>query len=157
MWLVIERSKALADRIYAGLDNLDLAGHRELIRALVLRIEIDHGQIDVVFRIPDGPSRSDESAVPSDPSGTRSQPCQIPLPCGRSISTLQVHFIDYVDGPCSVARRSRSFDGTAWQTSRALRNARPVLDEDRTGLQRLGATCGARRSCHAPSSNPRVP
>ena len=53
--LAIGRLEEFADRVRSGLDALDWHDQREIIRALVCRIEIDHDQVDVVFRIPGGP------------------------------------------------------------------------------------------------------
>jgi site-specific DNA recombinase len=50
--LVIGRLEEFAKRVHAGLDGLDWHGRREIIRALVRRIEIDRDQVEVVFRIP---------------------------------------------------------------------------------------------------------
>jgi site-specific DNA recombinase len=50
--LVIGRLEEFAQRVRAGLDGLDWHGRREIIRAVVRRIEIDHDQVEVVFRIP---------------------------------------------------------------------------------------------------------
>jgi site-specific DNA recombinase len=82
--LVIGRLQAFADRIRAGLDNLDWAGRREIIRALVRRIEIDRDQIEVVFRIPGGSNPSGDSSAPaSDPSDTGGQMSPVRQHCGR--------------------------------------------------------------------------
>jgi len=54
--LVIGRLEEFAGRVRAGLDGLDWHGRREIIRALVRRIEIDREQVEIVFRIP-GASR----------------------------------------------------------------------------------------------------
>ncbi len=50
--LVIGRLEEFAQRVQAGLDELDWHGRREIIRAVVRRIEIDRDQVEVVFRIP---------------------------------------------------------------------------------------------------------
>ena len=60
--LVIGRLGEFAGRVRAGLDELDWQGRREVIRALVRRIEIDHDKIEVVFRIPGAPPPSDDGA-----------------------------------------------------------------------------------------------
>jgi site-specific DNA recombinase len=60
--LVIGRLTEFADRVRAGLDQLDWQGRREITRTLVRRIEIDRDQIEVVFRIPGAPSPSDNGA-----------------------------------------------------------------------------------------------
>jgi site-specific DNA recombinase len=73
--LVIGRLEEFAKRVHAGLDGLDWHGRREIIRALVRRIEIDRDQIEVVFRIPgplppnDGGSRGPGPEDAGSPSG----------------------------------------------------------------------------------------
>jgi site-specific DNA recombinase len=53
--LVIGRLQEFTSRLQTGLGELGWTGRREVIRALVKRIEIDHEKIEVVFRVP-GPS-----------------------------------------------------------------------------------------------------
>jgi site-specific DNA recombinase len=53
--LVIGRLEEFTSRLQIGLGELDWSARRDVIRALVRRIEIDHDTIEVVFRIP-GPS-----------------------------------------------------------------------------------------------------
>jgi site-specific DNA recombinase len=63
--LVIGRLEDFSTKVREGLDLLDWAARREVIRLMVRRIEVDHGQIEIVFRIPppsrgggeDGPGR----------------------------------------------------------------------------------------------------
>ena len=50
--LVIGRLEEFAQQVHAGLGGLDWHGRREIIRAVVRRIEIDHDEVEVVFRIP---------------------------------------------------------------------------------------------------------
>ncbi|GBQ32445.1 putative recombinase [Gluconacetobacter sacchari DSM 12717] len=50
--LVMGRLAEFAGRVRSGLDHLDWHGHRDIIRALVRRIEIDHDHVEVVFRVP---------------------------------------------------------------------------------------------------------
>ena len=70
--LVIGRLEEFADRVRAGLDGLDWHGRREIIRALVRRIEIDREEVEVVFRIPGAPPPADGGTIPgSDPSQPR--------------------------------------------------------------------------------------
>jgi site-specific DNA recombinase len=59
--LVIGRLEEFAQRVHAGLDGLDWHGRREIIRAIVRRIEIDRDQVEVVFRVP--------GTSPPDPGG----------------------------------------------------------------------------------------
>ncbi|MGC1954584.1 MAG: recombinase family protein, partial [Gammaproteobacteria bacterium] len=49
--LVIGRLDEFSARVKAGLETLDWSGRRELIRTLVKRVDIDHTQINVVFRV----------------------------------------------------------------------------------------------------------
>jgi site-specific DNA recombinase len=49
--LVVDRLETFAAQVQDRLATADWATQRELIRALVKRVEIDHGQVTVVFRI----------------------------------------------------------------------------------------------------------
>ena len=62
--LVIGRLEEFTSRLQIGLSELDWSARRDVIRALVKRIEIDHDKIDVVFRVP-GPSP--QGGTPSGP------------------------------------------------------------------------------------------
>ena len=53
--LVIGRIEEFSEKIKLGLEKLDWHGQRELIRTLVKRVEIGKEQINVVFRIGEGP------------------------------------------------------------------------------------------------------
>ena len=53
--LVIGRLEAFSARVNTGLDMLDWAGRRELIRTLVKRIEIGTESVQIVFRIGESP------------------------------------------------------------------------------------------------------
>jgi site-specific DNA recombinase len=64
--LVIGRLEDFSIKVRANLDLLDWAARREVIRLMVRRIEIDHGQIEIVFRIPP-PSRSESGDDHSRP------------------------------------------------------------------------------------------
>jgi site-specific DNA recombinase len=57
--LVISRLEDFSAKVTHGLDGLDWPGMREIIHAVVRRIEIDRDSIEVVFRVPPkgGPSR----------------------------------------------------------------------------------------------------
>jgi site-specific DNA recombinase len=50
--LVVSRLEDFSAKIVHGLDELDEFGMREIIRALVRRIEIDDARIEVIFRVP---------------------------------------------------------------------------------------------------------
>jgi site-specific DNA recombinase len=64
--LVIGRLEDFSIKVRANLDLLDWAARREVVRLMVRRIEIDHGQIEIVFRIPP-PSRSESGDGHSRP------------------------------------------------------------------------------------------
>jgi site-specific DNA recombinase len=50
--LVVSRLEDFSAKVVQGLDALDEIGMREIIRALVRRIEIDDARIEVIFRVP---------------------------------------------------------------------------------------------------------
>jgi len=50
--LVVSRLEDFAAKVTTGLDNLDRFGMRDIIRAVVRRIEIGDGRIEVIFRVP---------------------------------------------------------------------------------------------------------
>ena len=58
--LVVSRLEDFAARVADGLNELDRAEQRNIIRALVRRVEIDQGEIEIIFRVPPprGPSTS---------------------------------------------------------------------------------------------------
>jgi site-specific DNA recombinase len=55
--LVVNRLEDFSAKVVQGLGGLDEFAMREIIRALVRRIEIDDTRIEVIFRVPsfDGP------------------------------------------------------------------------------------------------------
>jgi site-specific DNA recombinase len=53
--LIVGRLAEFAERVAEGLDGADWDGRRKLIRALVKRVDIDGGKVDVVFRVTPGP------------------------------------------------------------------------------------------------------
>ncbi len=86
--LVIGRLSEFADRVRAGLDQLDWQGRREMIRALVRRVEIDRDQIEVVFRIPGAPQPSDGGTSVGSGSGHAGPPSIDRQHCGTSCHPL---------------------------------------------------------------------
>jgi site-specific DNA recombinase len=58
--LVVSRLEDFATKVSDGLYRLDRAGQREIIRAMVKRIDIEQGELEIVFRVP-------PPHVPSDP------------------------------------------------------------------------------------------
>ncbi len=53
--LVIGRLEEFGTKVIAGLEQLDWAGRRELIRTLVKRVEIGQERVNVVFRVDENP------------------------------------------------------------------------------------------------------
>lgn len=66
--LVSGRLDEFAGRVRAGLDKLDWHGRREIIGALVRRIELNRDGVEVVFRVPGSPPPRDGGSRPSGPS-----------------------------------------------------------------------------------------
>jgi site-specific DNA recombinase len=86
--LVVGRVEDFAANVRRGLDELDWPGTRALIRALVRRIEIDGGAIEVVFRVPP-PTPRDSPGGPgsSHPGPGDWQHCG----CGRRPARRRAH------------------------------------------------------------------
>jgi site-specific DNA recombinase len=61
--LVISRLEDFSTKVSQGIDALDWHGRREIIRTIIRRIDIDHDNVEVVFRVP----------PPIGPSGAPSQ------------------------------------------------------------------------------------
>jgi len=57
--LIIGRLEEFAPKVHEGLEEADWASKRELIRALVKRVEVAQDQVNVVFRIAPYPEESD--------------------------------------------------------------------------------------------------
>jgi len=53
--LIIGRLEDFAAKVKDGLEEADWTSRRELIRALVKRVEVDHDQVNVVFRVDQRP------------------------------------------------------------------------------------------------------
>jgi site-specific DNA recombinase len=66
--LILGRLEDFTSRVKEGLQTADWSTRREIIRALVKRVEIDQEQVQVVFRI--GPN------TPSSPSDKNTQSLQ---------------------------------------------------------------------------------
>lgn len=71
--LVIGQLEDFAAKVGSGLDQLDGSGRREIIRAVVRRIEIDGDQVEVVFRVP--PRRATEGPITADSQPSSRQHC----------------------------------------------------------------------------------
>ena len=86
--LVIGRLEEFAGRIRGGLDSLDWHGQREVIRALVRRVEIDRDQVEVVFRIPGAPPPPNDGAGSSSGTSPAGGPAPVRQHRGRSYRPL---------------------------------------------------------------------
>jgi site-specific DNA recombinase len=96
--LVIGRLEEFTTRVRAGLDSLDWHGQREVIRALVRRIEIDRDQVEVVFRIPGAPPPGGSTTPGSGSNGRTSEPAPVRQHCGRGYGALVWKDADHI-GP----------------------------------------------------------
>jgi site-specific DNA recombinase len=73
---IVGRLEAFAERVRAGLDTADRALQRDLILALVRRVEVDERQVRVVFKV-SPPSHGDANSVLQHrPHGARGQQFQ---------------------------------------------------------------------------------
>ena len=82
--LVIGRITDFAGRVHTSLEQLDWHGRREIIRALVRRIEIDQNQVEVVFRVPGPPTSPNRSDGNGSDHDQGDHPHSIRQHCGRS-------------------------------------------------------------------------
>ena len=71
--LVISQLEEFSARVAQGLGQLDWLGRREVIHTLVRRIEIDHDDVEIVFRVP--PPTGASPAGPQGPSPGLAQHC----------------------------------------------------------------------------------
>jgi site-specific DNA recombinase len=66
--LVLQRFDEFADQIRAGLDTADFTQRREILRALIKRVEVGHADIRIVYKVPPRP-------FVNGPHGGRVQDC----------------------------------------------------------------------------------
>jgi len=71
--LVISRLEDFSAKVSQGLDGLDWLGMREIIRTVVRRVEIDHDNIEIVFRVP--PPQGPPTAGSQIPTSGSRQHC----------------------------------------------------------------------------------
>ena len=76
--LLVGRLNEFAEKVHASLDSLDWNGTREIIRAMVRRVEIDGDHVNVVFRVPPpSPHGSNgRSGGPTPPPNSGWQDCR---------------------------------------------------------------------------------
>jgi len=70
--LIISRLEDFTAKASEGLSKLDRSGQREIIRALVRRIEVDGAAIEILFRVPP-PTAPYDPAPPQGPPGNGQQ------------------------------------------------------------------------------------
>ena len=76
--LLIGRLEEFAHTVHSGLEELDWNGTREVIRAMVRRVEIDGDHVNVVFRVPppSQPGSGGHPRGPTLPAGRVRQDCR---------------------------------------------------------------------------------
>ena len=76
--LLVGRLNDFAEKVHNGLDGLDWNGMREIIRAMVRRVEINGDHVNVVFRVPppSPPGGHDHPSGTTPPSGRDRQDCR---------------------------------------------------------------------------------
>ncbi len=73
---IVGRLEALAERVRAGLDTADRAMQREIILALVRRVDVDDRQVRVVFKVSPPPPGDDDHALQHRPHDAREESFQ---------------------------------------------------------------------------------
>jgi len=71
--LLISRLEDFSARVAQGLNELDWLGRRDIIRTLVRRIEVDHEDVEIIFRVP--PPAGAPPGEPQRPSPASAQHC----------------------------------------------------------------------------------
>ena len=76
--LLVGRLNDFAEKVHRGLQGLDWEGTREVMRAMVRRVEVDGDRLDIVFRVPppSRPGGDDHPGSPTPPSGRVRQDCR---------------------------------------------------------------------------------
>ena len=83
--LVIGRLEGFADRVKDGLDQADWTTRREIIRALVKRVEIDEQKVRVVYRVSPPPSADGPEGAFLQHCWRGTTSCVWPTPAGSAI------------------------------------------------------------------------
>jgi site-specific DNA recombinase len=98
--LIIGRLEDFAAKVHNGLETADWASQRDLIRALVKRVEVARHEVNIVFRI-------DPYAGDPDPEKKSLQLCRRSnqSPVGQSVSALCVRPVDAEDPSASAVRK----------------------------------------------------
>ncbi|HYD31648.1 MAG TPA: recombinase family protein [Azospirillaceae bacterium] len=85
--MVVGRLEDFAAKVSDGLDQLDWAAKRDIIRLMIRRIEIDDGQVEIVFRIPPPPGGHDGTRN-NDPGQHCTEECRTDLRVDDPLETL---------------------------------------------------------------------
>ena len=114
--LVIGRLEEFITRMRTEVGELDWNGRRDVIRALIRRIEIDHDDVDVVFRVPG-------RAPDGGPAPAYRGPLVLRLPIGNIVGTsIEASFGKIPT--TSVRRLISPFSRSNSQSSRLKRSRR---------------------------------
>src|SRR5262249_16807166 len=87
--LVIGQLEGFAERVREGLDEASWATRREVVRALIKRVEVDDEEVRIVYRVPpppfaDGPHwgrLQDRGRRDDGPTGCTTEPRSGGAPC----------------------------------------------------------------------------
>ena len=76
--LLVGRLEEFAHKVHSSLGTLDWEGTREIMRAMVRRVEVDGDHVNVVFRVPppSQPGSGGHPCNPAPPSGRVRQDCR---------------------------------------------------------------------------------
>ena len=76
--LLVGRLEEFAHKVHSSLRTLDWEGTREVVRAMVRRVEVDGDHVDVVFRVPppSQPGSGGHPRGPTPPAGRVRQDCR---------------------------------------------------------------------------------
>jgi site-specific DNA recombinase len=101
--LIIGHLEDFAAKVHNGLEEADWLSQREMIRALVKRVEVDHDQVHVVFRIDQQPGDPDaEKKSLQDCRGSK----DLSLWCSRMRRTVAAEMLSTI--PSRVSCRASS-------------------------------------------------
>jgi site-specific DNA recombinase len=94
--LVISRLEDFAAKVSEGLDRLNRIEQREIVRALVKRIEMDSGEIEIIFRVPP----PDAPVGPGSPSRTGQTWQQCTAVLDHALAQRAVGPVDHRESSC---------------------------------------------------------
>jgi site-specific DNA recombinase len=149
--MVIGQLEEFARHVEKGLEDSDWAKRREIIRALVKRIEVDQGQIQVVYRIDPppfdkAPNRGRLQDCWRRSRTTKRKTCVFPgrmkpvmlLPPTNTLAVCPAH------GPVSVSRHRARFSGVSAGLSQTSISGDPFCQRYRGLIEAPGRALSAR-------------